>query len=62
MIVKGLERRNKANIELKDNAIILKNPKAFDLKEYITNIQLSDDVTVETYRVLEDILSKIEKE
>lgn len=57
----GFEEVSEAKIKLKDNAIIIKNPKNFDLKEYIKEIQLKEDTSIETYRVLENILNKIEK-
>lgn len=58
----GFTENLEANIELKDNAIIIKNPRKFDLKKYIKEIQLKENTSIETYRVLEDILDKIEKE
>ena len=47
----GFEEVSEAKIKLKDNAIIIKNPKNFDLKEYIKEIQLKEDTSIETYRV-----------
>lgn len=58
----GFKENSEADIELKNDAIIIKNPKSFDLKEYIKEIQLKEETSTETYRVLEDILGKIEKE
>lgn len=58
----GFEENSEANIELKGSEIVIKNPKKFDLKKYIKEIQLKEETSTETYRVLEDILDKIEKE
>ena len=58
----GFEENSEANIELKGSEIVIKNPKKFDLKEYIKGIQLKEATSIDTYIVLEEILNQIEKD
>ena len=57
----GLVEGSKINIELKNDSIIITNSKIVNLKNYISEIQLKKDTSDETYKVLEDILNKIEE-
>ena len=55
-----IKNGDEVNIELKGNSIIIKDTKSIDILNYIKEIQLREDITPETYRVLEDILKVIE--
>lgn len=55
-----IKNGDEVNIELKGNSIVIKNTKSIDILNYIKEIQLREDITTETYRVLEDILKAIE--
>ena len=55
-----IKNGDEVNIELKGNSIVIKNTKSIDILNYIKEIQLREDITTETYRVLEDILKFIE--
>ena len=55
-----IKNGDEVNIELKGNSIVIKNTKSIDILNYIKEIQLREDITPETYRVLENILKVIE--
>lgn len=55
----GVENGDEVDISLNEKKIIISNPKNFDIKKYIKNIQLDEKTSTETYRVLEDILNKL---
>lgn len=55
-----IKNGDEVNIELQGNSIVIKNVKNIEIASYIKEIQLREDITTETYRVLEDILKVIE--
>lgn len=55
-----IKNGDEVNIELQGNSIVIKNVKNIEIASYIKEIQLREDITPETYRVLEDILKVIE--
>ena len=55
-----IKNGDEVSIELKGNSIVIKNAKNVEIASYIKEIQLREDITTETYRVLEDILKVIE--
>ena len=55
-----IKNGDEVNIELQGNSIIIKNAKNIEIASYIKEIQLRENITPETYRVLEDILKFIE--
>lgn len=55
-----IKNGDEVNIELQGNSIVIKNVKNIEIASYIKEIQLREDITPETYRVLEDILKFIE--
>lgn len=57
----GFKNKAEAKIELINNKIIVSNPDNFDLEKYIEELQIKEEISTETYRVLEDILSKLKR-
>ena len=55
-----IKNGDEVNIELQGNSIVIKNVKNIEIASYIKEIQLREDITTKTYRVLEDILKVIE--
>lgn len=55
-----IKNGDEVNIELQGNSIVIQNAKNIEIASYIKEIQLREDITPETYRVLEDILKFIE--
>lgn len=55
-----IKNGDEVNIELQGNSIVIKNVKNIEIASYIKEIQLREDITTETYRVLENILKVIE--
>ena len=55
----GIEKRDEIEMTLENNSIVIRKAGTIDLKAYIESKQLEDNVSTETYRVLEDILEKL---
>lgn len=54
----GIELGDELEMTLENNSIVIRKAGTIDIKEYIKSKQL-EDITTETYRVLEDILEKL---
>ena len=55
----GIECGDEVEMTLENNSIIIRKADSIDLKEYIKSKQLEENISTETYRVLEDILEKL---
>lgn len=56
----GLKTGDEMKIEIKNNQVILEKENSINIKEYIQGKMLETDITTETYRVLNDVLEKLE--
>ena len=54
----GIECGDELEMTLENNSIVIRKADSINLKEYIKSKQL-EDITTETYRVLEEILEKL---
>ena len=55
----GIELGDELEMTLENSSIVIRKADSIDLKEYIKSKQLEENISTETYRVLEDILEKI---
>lgn len=55
----GIEDGDELEMTLENNSIVIRKADSIDLKEYIKSKQLEENISTETYRVLEDILEKL---
>lgn len=55
----GIECGDEIEMTIENNSIVLRKDGTIDIKEYIKTKQLEENVSIETYRVLEDILEKL---
>jgi bifunctional DNA-binding transcriptional regulator/antitoxin component of YhaV-PrlF toxin-antitoxin module len=55
----GIECGDEIEMTLENNSIVFRKADSIDIREYIKSKQLEENVSTETYRVLEDILEKM---
>ncbi len=55
----GIECGDEIEMIIENNSIVLRKVGTIDIREYIKSKQLEENVSTETYRVLEDVLEKL---